>query len=181
MDAKAKATAENKLTVNPHCFTVPAEWPHMFDAEATVQEDHEAGNHFMRNWRPPNPTMADAAQRAITAASARRWQEGAPKAKQKFQPFPKLWEAFADEWQILQGHRFEVYEEASRRLTLDGKDEARKVLTGGFYRKADAAPEYHAEPKGQFIDRDKLLEGYERDMAEAAARKAKRVDGIAAE
>ena len=29
--------------------------------------------------------------------------------------------------------------------------------------------------------RDKLLEGYERDMAEAAARKAKRVDGIAAE
>jgi hypothetical protein len=27
----------------------------------------------MRNWRPPDPIMADAAQRAITAASYRKW------------------------------------------------------------------------------------------------------------
>ena len=33
------------------------------------------------------------------------------------------------------------------------------------------------EPKGQFIDRDKLLEGYERDMAEHAARKARNIGG----
>ena len=73
MDAKAKATADNKLTVSPHCWTVPTEWPHEFDSEATVQGDHEAGNWFMRNWRPPNPVMADMAQRAITAASHRKW------------------------------------------------------------------------------------------------------------
>jgi hypothetical protein len=73
MDAKVLATAANKLGVNPHCWTVPTEWPHMFDADATVQEDHEAGNLFMRNWRPPNPVMADAAQRAITAAKYKKW------------------------------------------------------------------------------------------------------------
>jgi hypothetical protein len=73
MDAKAKATATNNLTVNPHCWTVPTEWPHEFDSEATVQGDHEAGNWFMRNWRSPDPIMADAAQRAVTAASYRKW------------------------------------------------------------------------------------------------------------
>lgn len=119
MDAKAKLTAENKLTKNPHCWTVPTEWPHEFDTEATVQGDHEAGNWFMRNWRPPNPAYADAAQRAATAAAAKRW----------------------------------------------AKDTMRPKMT-------DIPAE---EPKGQFIDRDKLLEGYERDMAELAARKAKHV------
>jgi hypothetical protein len=73
MDAKAKATATNTLTVNPHCWTVPTEWPHEFDSEATVQGDHEAGNWFMWSWRPPNPVMADAARREITAASYRKW------------------------------------------------------------------------------------------------------------
>ncbi|HLO79193.1 MAG TPA: hypothetical protein VK196_22270 [Magnetospirillum sp.] len=120
MDAKAKLTAENKLTKNPHCWTVPTEWPHEFDPEATVQGDHEAGNWFMRNWRPPSPVMADAAQRAITAAKFKRW-----------------------------------YEQT---------------------RRADAPDLPPEEPKGQFIDRDKLLEGYERDMAELAARKAKHVE-----
>lgn len=121
MDAKAKATAENKLTANPHCWTVPTEWPHEFDTEATVQRDHEAGNWFMRNWRPPSPVMADAAQRAIHAAKFKRW-----------------------------------YEQSKRDTT------------------PDMLPD---EPNGQFIDRDRLLEGYEKDMAELAARKAKTVQG----
>ena len=177
MDAKAKATAENRTSVNPHCWTVPAEWPHMFDAEATVQEDHEAGNWFMRNWRPPNPQMADAAQRAITAAASRRWQDTRNATPQTFQPFPALWEAFHDEQHILQGHRFEVYEEASRKLAMYGKDDARKTLMGGYYtdRRKVEMPDVAEEPKGQFIDRDKLLEGYERDMAELNARAAKKV------
>lgn len=73
MDARAKATAANKQSANPHCWTVPTEWPHEFDSEATVQGDHQAGNWFMRNWREPDPVLASAAQRAITAASHRKW------------------------------------------------------------------------------------------------------------
>lgn len=73
MDAKLLATVQNRQTVNPHCYTVPTEWPHEFDAEATVQGDHEAGNWFMRNWRPADPVMADAVQRAITAAKYKKW------------------------------------------------------------------------------------------------------------
>lgn len=119
MDAKAKLTAENKLTKNPHCWTVPTEWPHEFDTEATVQGDHEAGNWFMRNWRPPNPAMADAAQRIITASKYRRWFE----KQQKPEDF-------------------------------------------------GVEPE---EQRSTFIDKDRLLEGYEKDMAEAAARKARNV------
>lgn len=177
MDSKALATAANKLTVNPHCWTVPTEWPHEFDAEATVQGDHEAGNWFMRNWRPPNPVYADAAQRATTAAAARRWQDGRNGKPQAFQPFPALWKAFEDEPHILQGHRFEVYEEASRKLAMYGKEDARKTLMGGYYtdRRKVEMPDVAEEPKGQFIDRDKLLEGYERDMAELKARAAKKV------
>lgn len=113
MDAKAKLTAENKLTVNPHCWTAPTEWPHEFDTEATVQGDHEAGNLFMRNWRPPNPAFADAARRAITAAKFKRW-----------------------------------YERERR----------------------DTVPAVAEEPAAHFIDRDALLEGYERDMAQLAER-----------
>lgn len=175
MDAKAKATAENKQSVNPHCWTVPAEWPHMFDAEATVQEDHEAGNLFMRNWRPPNPVMADAAQRAITAAAARKWRDSKNAKPQTFRPFPQLWQAFRDEEHILQGHRFEVYEEASRKLAMYGKEEARKTLTGGYYadRKRPDMPELPAEQKGQFIDTEQLLKDYEKDVAEYNARKSK--------
>lgn len=75
MDARAKATAESKAVVNTVCWTVPTEWPHEFDSEATVQGDHAAGNLFMRNWRPPNPVYADAAQRAITALKYKRWSE----------------------------------------------------------------------------------------------------------
>lgn len=119
MDAKALATAANTLTTNPNCWTVPTEWPHEFDAEATVQGDHEAGNWFMRNWRPPNPVYADAVQRAKTAAMYKKW----------------------------------------------AKDTLRDKMP-------DVPPD---EPKGQFIDREKLLEGYERDMAELRARAAKKV------
>lgn len=172
MDAKAKATAENKQTVNPHCWTVPAEWPHLFDADATVQEDHEAGNLFMRNWRPPNPVMADAAQRAITAASARKWQETTNSKPQSFRPYPQLWDAFQGEERILQGHRFEVYDEASHKLAMYGKEEARKVLTGGFYRKKETLADLPKEEAGQFIDRAQLLKDYEKDMAEYHARKS---------
>ena len=117
MDAKAQATAANKLTVNPHCFTVPTEWPHEFDSEATVQGDHAAGNLFMRNWRPPNPIMADAAQRAITAAKYKKW----------------------------------------------AADTLRDKLPKG----------YVEEPKCQFIDREQLLEDYDKDMAEIRARSAR--------
>lgn len=120
MDAKAKATAENRQSANPHCWTVPTEWPHEFDTEATVQGDHAAGNLFMRNWRPPNPVYADAAQRAITATKYKRWFEK---------------------------------------------------------RKTETAPDVPDEPKCQFIDRGRLLEGYEKDMAELSARKARPVNG----
>lgn len=119
MDAKAKLTAENKLTKNPHCWTVPTEWPHEFDTEATVQGDHEAGNWFMRNWRPPNPVMADAAQRIITASKYRRWFEKQQKPED---------------------------------LGMESE-----------------------EQRSTFIDKDRLLEGYEKDVAEAAARKARNV------
>jgi len=114
MDARGK---EGK------CWTVPAAWPHEFDTEATVQDDQEAANWFMRNFRPERLDLASAAKRAATVA--------AHKAKM---PRP---------------HEYRRYE-----------------------------PEAE-EPKPKFIDADKLLEGYEKDMAELAARKAKPVSSAA--
>jgi hypothetical protein len=54
------------------CLTVPTLWPHEFDmVQANVQDDHHAGEAFRRGYRPPDPKMADAAQRAITVANYR--------------------------------------------------------------------------------------------------------------
>jgi hypothetical protein len=46
----------------------------------------------------------------------------------KPEPFPKLWKAFADEADLLQGQHFEQLNEASRSLAMFGKDAARDVL-----------------------------------------------------
>ena len=119
MDAKAKATATNKQTVNPHCWTVPTEWPHEFDSEATVQGDQEAANWFMRNYRPERLDLASAAQRAATVA-AMRSRMPPPHQYQRYKPEPE-------------------------------------------------------GPKTTFIDKDKLLQDYEKDMAEWRARNAKNI------
>jgi hypothetical protein len=50
------------------------------------------------------------------------------KPKAKFQPYPKLWAAFADEGELLVGHTFETLTEASRSLAMFGKDAASDVL-----------------------------------------------------
>lgn len=112
MDARGK---EGK------CWTVPAAWPHEFDSDASVQDDHDAANWFMRNYRPERLDLASAAKRAATVA-----------AHQAKMPKP---------------HAYPTYKAESE------------------------------EAKPQFIDRDRLLEGYEKDMAELAARKAKTVRG----
>ncbi len=50
------------------------------------------------------------------------------KPRSKYQPYPKLWAAFADESDLLIGHTFEVLTEASRSLAMFGKESARDVL-----------------------------------------------------
>lgn len=110
MDARGK---EGK------CWTVPAPWPHDFDSDASVQDDHDAANWFMRNYRPERMDLASAAKRAATVAA---YHSKMPKP-----------------------HAYPTYK---------GETE---------------------EPKPKFIDRDRLLEGYEKDMAEQAARNARPV------
>ena len=62
MDARGK---EGK------CWTVPADWPHNFDSDATVQDDQQAAEWFMRNFRPERLDLASAAKRAATVAAYR--------------------------------------------------------------------------------------------------------------
>lgn len=114
MDAKALATAANKLGVNPHCWTVPTEWPHEFDSEATVQGDHEAGNWFMRNWRPPTPELADAAQRAITAAKYKRWATTIKSEKMPDLPPEEPKGQFIDQEQLLKDYEKDMAELRAR-------------------------------------------------------------------
>ena len=52
-------------------WTAPAEWPHLFDSDATVQEDHEEGEVFRRGYRPEKRHLADAATRQATVAANR--------------------------------------------------------------------------------------------------------------
>jgi hypothetical protein len=166
MDARGK---EGK------CWTVPAAWPHEFDGDATVQADQEAANWFMRNYRPERLDLAAAAKRAATVAAYRQ-SLGKPheyRGEQSFQPFPKLWEAFADETRLLQGHRFEVYEEASKRLATQGRDSARKVLLAGSAGlRRETVPNAPAEPDLKYNNYAELLANYEKDAAAARGNKA---------
>lgn len=60
-------------------FTVPAEWPHEFDGEATVQSDHQAGQAFRRNHRPERRDIGDAAHRKAVVAAAKTRMPGPTK------------------------------------------------------------------------------------------------------
>lgn len=71
MDARGKAY---------HCFTVPAEWPHLFDSDASVQRDFEIGELFQNNYRRENVQYADAAARAASLAAMRLRFPKTPKA-----------------------------------------------------------------------------------------------------
>jgi hypothetical protein len=62
------------------CWTVPAEWPHLFDMEATVADDYAAGDRFMAGYREENPVYADMASRLAQVA---KW------TSQKLQMTPK--------------------------------------------------------------------------------------------
>lgn len=121
---KIKTTFMDARGKEGKCWTVPAGWPHEFDGDATVQDDQEAANWFMRNFRPERLDLASAAKRAATIA--------AYKARPPVDPKPEKFDA----------------------------------QTG--------------EVPPSFIDKDRLLEGYERDMAEQRARKAKPTQGQAA-
>lgn len=50
------------------------------------------------------------------------------KDKTPFRPFPKLWETFKEEPWLLKNHTFEVLADASRSLSMIGKEAARDVL-----------------------------------------------------
>lgn len=56
-------------------YTVPAEWPHQFDADASMLDDMEAGQVFEREFRAQQArerSMADAVSRKAAAAAAKR-------------------------------------------------------------------------------------------------------------
>lgn len=103
------------------CWTVPADWPHNFDGDATLQEDQQAAEWFMRNYRPERLDLASQAKRAATVA-----------AYKTRMPPP---------------HQY---------------------------------PSYRPEPEDvrpSFIDKDKLLQDYERDVAEYRAAHSRDITG----
>lgn len=59
-------------------WTAPAEWPHLFDMDATVGDDYEAGDKFIRGYRPPSIKMADRARRILQVQEMRRQQPQTP-------------------------------------------------------------------------------------------------------
>jgi hypothetical protein len=56
----------------------------------------------------------------------------------KYEPFPKLWEAFRDEPELLRSKRFDQLFDASKALAMIGKDAARTILKQHFKSPGDA-------------------------------------------
>lgn len=59
--------------------------------------------------------------------------------KGAYVPFPKLWEAFRDELDLLRGKRFDQLDDASKALATQGKDRARDILSKRYKQPGDAA------------------------------------------
>lgn len=76
---------------------VPAEWPHMFDARATVQHDNRCGEAFIVNTRPGKRSVILVPD-DVVGFTTRRLSE---KRREPFRPYPRLWELFADDPEAL--------------------------------------------------------------------------------
>jgi len=61
---RSRSQETDAATGEPNAvWTAPAEWPHLFDMEATVQDDMEAADRFSKGYRPPSLQMADKVRR----------------------------------------------------------------------------------------------------------------------
>jgi hypothetical protein len=58
------------------CWTVPAEWPHLFDSDATVQGDQQAADFFMRGYRPPRQDLKRELDAELRRAAVNRLRRG---------------------------------------------------------------------------------------------------------
>lgn len=85
-------------------YTVPAEWPHMFDASATIGDDHEAAGHGVMQSRARGTEVPVAT----------------------YDPFPALRDAIDEK--LLRHRPFDELYEASRRLATQGLDAAVSYL-----------------------------------------------------
>lgn len=66
-------------------WTAPAEWPHLFDMDATVGDDNEAADKFIRGYRPPSIQMADRVKRIAQVQKMRDQQAKPPSNELKEQ------------------------------------------------------------------------------------------------
>jgi hypothetical protein len=73
-------------------YMVPAEWPHLFDADETIADDYTAGKRFIAATKPRHRTvnLVPDRERGFIAHRASNPQD-------PFRPYPKLWEFFASD------------------------------------------------------------------------------------
>ena len=116
-------------------FTVPAEWPHLFDVEATVIQDHLAGDAFQKHFVPD----IYGRRRAYFTPDEQigfRVKAWAPPAREPFRPFPALWAAFRGDAEALarldSGLVFEALEETHKRFIASGHHAARGYLMNQY-------------------------------------------------
>jgi hypothetical protein len=97
-------------------WTVPALWPHEFDSDRTVQQDHAASARVQDNPFRDKTNRLEPRRHVGAVISP-------------FMPFKQLWDAFGhDEPQLLYQKTFGAMQDAARALATHGKDHARPIL-----------------------------------------------------
>lgn len=129
-------------------FTVPAEWPHLFDADTWEPEDNMAGAEFETRWLnlpralvgiPPKPriyhSMAEAAVAVHNLATDAAFGFFRPPAQEQkpFRPFPQLWGAFSNDseavaWLDAGGWSFDTLSQAAKLAVNRGAADAATFL-----------------------------------------------------
>lgn len=97
-------------------YTVPAEWPHEFDAAATMQGDYAAADAFEAKGYPEPKRVVR------------------PRERSPFRPFPQLWEGMAgdpDLVKVLDACRFDEMTYADKLRATDGIESTREWLRNG--------------------------------------------------
>jgi hypothetical protein len=117
-------------------YMVPAEWPHLFDADETVQGDHKAGNAFVVLTKLDQRSVILVPDENLGFIARQPPKPASPLPQARFCPFPKLWEAFCDDPEVLQhldqGLPFDTLYLIFQRFATEGATSVReKIIAAG--------------------------------------------------
>lgn len=118
----ARIGYRNNHLLKADYWTVATEWPHLFDAAASIADDYQAADDYERAQAFERSQQRYSVREVDFRKAARNWRNRLVTVAMP-QFFPRLWDVFADDPAIvakLDGMSWDEQRDASRRLATEG-------------------------------------------------------------